>query len=78
MKPLFFIKILIDYEIARFIVQKMMVSIDSSNRFSVPLLSKSMVKAYGDRDVVKRSLRAFLTTLAHFGFFQETMQTLFG
>lgn len=64
--PLFLMKILMDYEIARSIVQKMTISIDSSNHLSSPLLFKHMVKTFGDRDVVKRSLRSFLATLVHF------------
>ena len=66
LKPIFLFKILMDYEITRFIAQKMAVNMDSSNSISVSLLSKAMVKEYGDRDVVKRSLRSFLTTLVHF------------
>ena len=66
-KPLFLLKILIDYEICRFVIQKIGVSIDNSNHISVPLLYKKMVQEYGDRDVVKRSLRSFLSTLVHFG-----------
>ena len=67
LKPLFLMKILMDYEIARFVVQKMSISIDNSNNLSVNLLSKHMIKEFGDRDVVKRSLRSFLATLVHFG-----------
>ncbi|MCP4110759.1 MAG: hypothetical protein GY749_35405 [Desulfobacteraceae bacterium] len=77
LKPLFLMKILMDYEIARFVVQKMMISTDSSNRLSVSLLSKHMVKAFGDRDVVKRSLRSFLATLVHFGILRKSDQKNF-
>jgi len=45
--------------------------VDSSNRLSVALLSKKLVQEYGDRDVVKRSLRSFLATLNHFGFLSQ-------
>ena len=67
LKPLFLLKILMDYEICRFTTQKIGVSIDNSNHLSMPLLFKKMVQEYGDRDVVKRSLRSFLATLIHFG-----------
>ena len=69
LKPLFLHKILMDYEIARFIIQKMAICIDSSNQLFISHLSKLMVKAFGDRDVVKRSLRSFLATLVYFGNF---------
>lgn len=72
--PLFLMKILMDYEITRFIVQKMIISIDSSNQLSAPFLVKHMVKTFGDRDVVKRSLRSFLTTLVHFNILEKVDQ----
>jgi len=68
LKPLFFWKILMDYEIARFIITKINICVDSSNNLSVALLSRKLVQEYGDRDVVKRSVRSFLATLEHFGF----------
>lgn len=66
LEPVFLLKILMDYEITRFIVRKMALSIDSSHQVSVSLLSKLAIKKFGDRDVVKRSVRSFLTTLVHF------------
>ena len=67
LKPLFLWKILMDYEITRFITQKISLSVDHSGHISTQLLSKKLVQEYGDRDVVKRSLRSFMTTLVHFG-----------
>ncbi len=67
LKPLFLWKILMDYEIARFIIQKITLGIDHSGHISTQLLSKKLVQQYGDRDVVKRSLRSFMNTLVHFG-----------
>lgn len=67
LKPLFLWTILMDYEIARFITRKITLGVDHSGHISTQLLSKKMVKEYGDRDVVKRSLRSFMTTLVHFG-----------
>jgi len=69
--PLFFWKILMDYEVAKFIIKKIDICVDSSNSLSVALLSKKLVQEYGDRDVVKRSLRSFLATLDHFGFLSQ-------
>ena len=67
LKPLFLWKIIMDYEIARFITQKITKGVDHSGHISTPLLSKKLVQEYGDRDVVKRSLRSFMATLVHFG-----------
>lgn len=67
LQPLFLWKILMDYEIARFTLQKMALCIDHSANLSTPLLSKKLVQEHGDRDVVKRSLRSFIATLVHFG-----------
>jgi len=69
--PLFFWKILMDYEVARFVIKKIDICVDNSNSLSVALLSKKVVQEYGDRDVVKRSLRSFLATLDHFGFLSQ-------
>lgn len=77
LSPLFLMKLLMDYEIARFLVQKMTISIDSSNHLSSPLLFKHMVKTFGDRDVVKRSLRSFLATLVHFHVLNQVDQKNF-
>lgn len=77
LSPLFLMKILMDYEIARFLVQKMTISIDSSNHLSAPLLFKHIVKSFGDRDVVKRSLRSFLATLVHFNILHKIDQNNF-
>ncbi|MCD4811505.1 hypothetical protein K8R14_02770, partial [bacterium] len=71
LKLLFFWKILMDYEVTRFVIKKIDICVDSSNRLSVALLSKKLVQEYGDRDVVKRSLRSFLATLNHFGFLSQ-------
>ena len=71
LKPLFLWKILMDYEIARFITQKIALCVDHSGHFSTPLLSKKLVQEYGDRDVVKRSLRSFMATLVHFGYLSQ-------
>jgi hypothetical protein len=71
MKTLFFFKILMDYEIARFITRKIELCVDNTNHISVALLSKKMVQEHGDRDVVKRSLRSFLSTLVNFGILSQ-------
>ena len=77
LSPLFLMKILMDYEIARFVVQKMMISVDSSKHLSSVLLFKHMVKTFGDRNVVKKSLRAFLATLVHFNVLDKIDQKNF-
>jgi len=71
LKPLFLWKILMDYEISRFITQKIAICVDHSGHLSTPLLSKKLVQEYGDRDVVKRSLRSFMATLVHFGYLSQ-------
>jgi len=65
-KPLLFFKILMDYEITRFITQKIALCVDDRRHVAVPVLFKKVVQEYGDRDIVKRSLRSFLKTLIHF------------
>ncbi|MDR4504917.1 MAG: hypothetical protein MRK01_09040 [Candidatus Scalindua sp.] len=70
--PLFLIKILMDYEITRFITKKIRLSFDHTNQLSSAILSKKMIHEYGDRDVVKRSVRSFLRTLVHFKILEQT------
>jgi len=67
LKPLLLAKILMDYSVTRFITQKISQNVNGDNRFSSSILQKKMVQEYGDRDVVKRSVRSFLRTLHHFG-----------
>lgn len=67
MEPLFLWKILIDYETARFMAQKIALCVDNTGHLSTPLLSKRLVQQYGDRDVVKKSFRSFIATLVNFG-----------
>lgn len=74
LQPLFLWKILMDYEIARFITLKITLGVDHSGHISSKLLSKKLVQEYGDRDVVKRSLRSFLATLVHFGVLSQENQ----
>ena len=71
LKPLFLWQILMGYDIARFITQKIALCVDHSGHLSTPLLSKKLVQEYGDRDVVKRSLRSFMATLIHFGYLSQ-------
>lgn len=66
MEPLFLWKILLDYETARFIAQKIALCVDNTGHLSTPLLSKKLVQQYGDRDVVKKSFRSFRATLVNF------------
>jgi hypothetical protein len=67
LKPVFLAKIMMDYEITRNIIKKMFLVMQPDHTFSAVLLIKQMVQTYGDRDVVKRSVNSFLTTLGHFG-----------
>lgn len=69
--PLFLTKILMDYEVCRFITQKINLSFDQTNHLSSTILSKKMVHEYGDRDIARRSVRAFLKTLVHFKIFEQ-------
>ena len=66
-QPIFLIKLIMDYEIIRFVINKMNLLFDNSKELTTPILTKKMVQEYGDRDVVTRSVRAFLKTLAYFG-----------
>ncbi len=66
MQPLFLLKLLLDYEIANFIIKKIDLNLKESNVLSSKIITQKMVQEFGDRDVVKRSVRSFLKTLVHF------------
>lgn len=68
MKPLFLLKLITDYEICRFVIKKISLNIQPDDSIHIPILMKKTIQEYGDRDVVKRSLRSFLKTLEYFGF----------
>ena len=65
-KPLLLLKLLMDYEICRFIIKKISLSVQPDGTFYIEILRKKMVQEYGDRDVVKRSLRSLIATLYNF------------
>jgi hypothetical protein len=71
LKSIFLVKLLMDYEITRFVTEKIELLIDNSNIISIPPLSKRLVTEYGDRNVVKRSIRSFISTLCHFDVLSE-------
>lgn len=77
LEPLFIIKLLMDYDICRFVIQKLKLIVDATNTFSMPILTKRMVQEFGDRDVVKRSLRSFISSLVHFGLLVESSKNEF-
>ncbi|MFW9940466.1 MAG: hypothetical protein ACFFFT_05455 [Candidatus Thorarchaeota archaeon] len=71
MRPIYLSKIIMDYEITRFIINKMDLSVDKSGYLSSRILTRKMVQEFGDRDVVKRSVRSFLKTLVHFNLLKQ-------
>jgi len=66
MRPIYLAKILFDYEICQFIIPKFQLYKGSNNEINLNLISKKMVQEYGDRDVVKRSVRSLIKTLSYF------------
>jgi len=69
--PLFLAKLLMDYEITRFITKKIELSFDHTNQLSSVILSQKMIQEYGDREVVRHSVNDFLKTLVHFKIFDK-------
>lgn len=67
LRPLFLAKLLMDYEITRFITKKIDLSINHHTRqLSSAILTQKMIQEYGDREVVRHSVNDFLSTLVHF------------
>lgn len=66
MTPIYLMKLIFDYDIIQAILKFMISTYNNNELISTPILTKKVVQAYGDRDVSKRSLRAFLKTLINF------------
>jgi hypothetical protein len=66
MKPILISKFMMDYEIIRFLTKKLSQIFDPTQDITTTVLIKKMVEEYGDLEIVKRSTRAFLRTLADF------------
>jgi len=66
LRPVFFLKLLMDYEILRQSIKKIFLLEQGNGLFSPDLLKKQIVRSFGDRDVVKRSANACLSTMVHF------------
>lgn len=69
MRPIFLSKIILDYEICRFIIPKFQLYKNKNNEINLKLITKKMVQEFGDRDIVKRSVRSFIKTLVFFNVF---------
>lgn len=77
LKPLFLINLILSHDALLFFVDKLKISFTSHDTISSSALSDKMVFKYGDRDVVKRSVRAFLKTLCHFDVMVESSKQEF-
>ncbi len=71
MRPIYLAKIIFDYEICRFIIPKFQLYKNKNSEINLKLITKKMVQEYGDRDIVKRSVRSFIKTLIFFNVFSE-------
>lgn len=64
--PVFFAKLLMDYDVLRFASSKIAAYVDSKGHLNTNHFMNKFIQEYGDRDVVHRSLRSFFTTLENF------------
>lgn len=64
--PIFFAKLLMDYEVLRFVSIRIASFVDSKGHINTKHFMNKFIQEYGDRDIVRRSLRAFFATLEHF------------
>lgn len=66
MRPVFLAKLIFDYQICQRIVPKFQLYKNKNHEIPLQLIAKKMVSEYGDRDVVKRSVRSTIRTLSYF------------
>lgn len=74
MKPIYLMKLIFDYEIIQNFLGYLNSIFDEEHIISTDILRKKFVNDYGDRDLSKRSLRAFLKTLSSFGILIQTKE----
>lgn len=67
MKPIYIAKLLMDYDILRYLSEQINRLFDSSQTITSKILTQKMVDKFGDLEIVKRSTRGFLKTLTDFG-----------
>jgi len=72
MTPIYLMKLIFDYEVNQKFVKYLTNIFDAHKDFSTSILAKQFIKEFGDRDITKRSLRAFLKTLIHFNIISGT------
>ncbi|MDP8203963.1 MAG: hypothetical protein P9L95_05475 [Candidatus Tenebribacter mawsonii] len=66
MTPIYLMKLIFDYEIIQNLLNFINSIYNTDQTIATSILTKKIVQVYGDRDISKRSLRAFLKTLSHF------------
>ncbi|MFN2359144.1 MAG: hypothetical protein ABR534_15550, partial [Desulfotignum sp.] len=66
MRPIFLAKLIFDYQICQRIVPKFQLYKNKNHEIPLQLITKKMVSEYGDRDVVKRSVRSAIRTFSYF------------
>lgn len=71
MQPLYLAKLLMDYEVCRFAASKLYSGVDASGHINSRHFRNKFIEEFGDRNVVRKSLRSFFTTLEHFGLLEK-------
>jgi hypothetical protein len=77
LKPIYIAKLLIDYNILRYLSGQTNRLFDSSQTITSKILTQKMVDKFGDLEIIKRSTRSFLKTLSDFGILQPISPTEF-
>ncbi|NLE00373.1 MAG: hypothetical protein GX640_10905 [Fibrobacter sp.] len=73
--PIFFAKLLMDYDVLRFASSKIAAYADNSSLLNTNHFMNKVIQEYGDRDVVHRSLRSFFKTLEYFNLARKVTPT---
>ncbi len=74
-KPVLVSKLLMDYEIFRFLTKKIQQLFDPLQEVNSSIITRKMIEEFGDTEIVKRSFRSFLKTLSSFGILEPVSTT---
>lgn len=77
MKPIYIARLLLNYDILRYLATQINRLFDDSQTVTSKILTQKMVDKFGDLEIIKRSTRGFLKTLSDFGLLVPLTKTNF-
>lgn len=70
-KPIIIMKLIADYEINQQVISLLLTHYSENQKINKTFITNQIIKKYGDKDIVRRSSRAFLTTLLYSNYLKK-------